>query len=106
MNWANRHQSKPTMIGTYVIIVAWTTCFACLNFFAVRKWRDSWELVRWIPTMLLVLWDFYLIMATAADPSSHNLWPVELFGVSLLSLIVLAFMAMAYDARTRWKARH
>lgn len=28
----------------------WTAGFAALNYWAVWKWRDACELVRWIPT--------------------------------------------------------
>ena len=89
-----------TMLG---IIATWTAAFAALNYLAVRKWRESWELARWTPSFILTLWDFYLIVDSASDSTSHNLWPIELIGVTMLSLIVLAVIAVAYDARTRWK---
>ncbi len=55
--------------------------------------------------MLLVLWVIYLTIDSSNDSTSHNLWPIELLGMTMLSLIVLAFVAVAYDARTKWKAR-
>jgi hypothetical protein len=93
------------MIAMAMIVLVWTAIFGLLNFAAVRRWRDSWELVRWIPTFVLALWDFYLILDSSGNSTSHNLWPIELFGMTVLSLILLAFLAIAYDARTRWLAR-
>ena len=93
------------MIGMVAILAVCTAGFAALNYRAVRQWRDSWELVRWVPTMILAFWDFYLIVSSLSDPTSHNLWPIELIGITALSLIFLAAIAVAYDARTRWKRR-
>lgn len=93
------------MIAMTVILFFWTAVFGLLNYASVRKWRDSWELVRWIPTLVLAAWEFYLILDSSVDSSSHNLWPVEVVGVSLLSVILLAFMAIVYDVRTRWFKR-
>ena len=93
------------MIAMLGIIALWTACFAALNHLAVRKWRDSWQSTSWSPTMLLVLWDFYMLIDSSADSTSHNAWPLELVGMTMLSLIVLAFVAVSYDARTKWKAR-
>lgn len=93
------------MIAMVAIIAVWTAGFAALNYRAVRQSRDSWELVRWVPTSILAFWDFYLILSSLSDPTSHNLWPIELVGITVLSLILLAAIAVAYDARTRWKRR-
>ena len=93
------------MMGMSVVLVFWTAIFGLFNYAAVRKWRDSWELARWIPTLVLAAWEFYLILDSSGNSSSHNLWPVEVVGMSLLSLILLAFMAIGYDARTRWLKR-
>lgn len=91
------------MIAMVAILAVWTAGFTALNYRAVRQWRNSWKLVRWVPTMILAFWDFYLIVLS--DPTSHNLWPIELIGITALSLICLAAIAVAYDARTRWKRR-
>lgn len=94
------------MITIAAIVALWTAGFAALNYRGVRAWRASWEFTRWIPTMVLVFWDFYFVIGVVADPTSHNLWPVELIGITMLSLILLAVIAVAYDARTRWKRRN
>lgn len=93
------------MIGMVAIIAVWTAGFGALNYRAVRQWRDSWGLVRWIPTFILALWDFYLILSSLSDPTSHNMWPIQLVGITVLSLVFLAAIAVAYNARTRWKRR-
>ncbi len=93
------------MIWMLIVLGAWTSGFAAFNYRAVRQWRDSWEWVRWTPTIILGLWELYLLIVLIKDPTSHNLWPLELLGITVLSLIALAVVAVAYDARTRWKRR-
>jgi hypothetical protein len=79
----------------------WTAGFAGLNYLALRKWSPPWRERGWIPTIILALWDIYLLSSFASDPTSHNLWPIEAIGLTVLSVIVLAFIAIAQDMGSR-----
>jgi len=84
-----------------MLLAVWTAAFAGLNYLGLRKWEGPWRNRGWIPTMMLVCWDFYLLATAAADPTSHNLWPVEVVGVTVLCLIVLAFITIASEIAAR-----
>jgi hypothetical protein len=54
--------------------------------YAVSVWRGIW---RWLAAapLLLLAGDLLLILVqTSIDPTSHNLWPLELAMVALLGL--------------------
>jgi hypothetical protein len=89
------------MLQMALLLAAWTGGFAALCYVALRKWDDPWRDRGWYPTIILALWDMYLIASVAGDPSSHNLWPVEAIAVTVLALIVLAGIAIARDIAIR-----
>ncbi len=89
------------MLQMALMLLVWTGGFAGLSYLALRRWKDPWRDRGWYPTIILLLWDMYLIVSIAGDPTSHNLWPIEVIGVTVLSLIVLAFISIARDIATR-----
>ena len=60
--------------------------------FAITAWKGHW---RWLAAapMILLGADLVLILAqTAIDPTSHNLWPLELAMIALIGLPVVAVL--------------
>jgi len=61
---------------------------------AIARWQGIW---RWLAAapLLLVAGDALLIVAdTSADPTSHNLWPLELvmFGACGAGFVVVLWL--------------
>ena len=62
------------------------------QFFAITAWKGHW---RWLAAapMILLAADLVLILAqTAIDPTSHNLWPLELAMIALIGLPVVGVL--------------
>jgi hypothetical protein len=74
-------------------IVVLATCVTIgLQLWAIAAWRGIW---RWLAAgpLLLAGADLILILAsTAIDPTSHNLWPLELAMILVLGLPVVGVL--------------
>ena len=56
---------------------------------------EEWRVLAWAPPLPLIVWAIYVASATARDPTSHNLWPLELVFWALLTLILFAAFLVA-----------
>ena len=62
---------------------------------AIRRWRGGWRVAAALPVAMIGFVVLRIVFDTAADPTSHNLWPFELLQVGVLSLVVLGVLAAA-----------
>jgi hypothetical protein len=59
---------------------------------AVRVWRGWWRWLAAAPLLVLGA-DLLLIVAqTSIDPTSHNLWPLELAMIAIVGLPVVGLL--------------
>jgi hypothetical protein len=59
---------------------------------AIRAWQGTW---RWLAAapMLLVAADVLLILVSiSVDPTSHNLWPLEILSIAVFGLPVVGIL--------------
>lgn len=61
----------------------------------VTRWRGGWRGVAIGVAILVGAWLAKIVVEVRADPTSHNLWPLEAACVSLAGLIVLGTCALA-----------
>jgi hypothetical protein len=62
---------------------------------ALRRWQGGWRyaaLVAVAPIAFVVL---RIAFDVSRDPTSHNLWPFEIVQIGVLSLVLLAILAIA-----------
>jgi len=77
------------MFEVLISIVAIAGVVIGLQVWAIRAWQGVW---RWLAAapLLLAAADLVLILvSTAIDPTSHNLWPLELGMILLIGLPVV-----------------
>jgi hypothetical protein len=61
-------------------------------FWAVLKWRGGWRIAAAVPALVMAFVVGRIIVDTAIDPTSHNLWPFEILiwgGASAIAMGVL-----------------
>jgi hypothetical protein len=63
---------------------------------ALRRWRGGWRIAAALPLAGLAFVAGRIVLDTARDPTSHNLWPVE---VLMAGGAGLAFLAVVFLAR-------
>lgn len=69
--------------------------FVIADITLLRRWRGGWRVVAALPLVALVAWAIVIIASILRDPTSHNLWPMELSlwcagGYLWLGLLALA----------------
>lgn len=62
---------------------------------AMRRWRGGWRVAAAVPAAIVVFVILGIVLGTAADPTSHNLWPFEILQAGLLSVVVIGVLLAA-----------
>jgi len=74
-----------------------------------RSSRDEWKVFVWFPVVPLAGWAVFMTIALTRDPTSHNLWPIDLFVVGLFSLasygIILVLRRLFARPSSDWSTR-
>ena len=72
-----------------LIIVLVAAAILAPQIWAIRAWRGWWRWLAAAPLLVLGA-DILLILAqTSIDPTSHNLWPLELAMIAVVGLPVV-----------------
>jgi hypothetical protein len=66
------------------------------------RWRGGWRLAAAIPALLMAFVVLRIVAGTSIDPTSHNLWPFEVFSAGALSAGAMLVLAIA---RRIWPER-
>jgi hypothetical protein len=61
---------------------------------ALWRWRGGWRLAAAVPAVLMAFVVLRIIVGTAIDPTSHNLWPFEVLIAGILSLGAIIVLAI------------
>jgi hypothetical protein len=59
------------------------------------RWRGGWRLAAAVPAAAVAFVIVRIVIGTAIDPTSHNLWPFEVLMVGALSVVVMAALWVA-----------
>ena len=59
------------------------------------KWRGGWRLASAIPIAVMGFVVLRIVVGTARDPTSHNLWPFEIIMWGAASVIAMAALKLA-----------
>lgn len=66
--------------------------FLAAEVFALVRWKGLWRLIALLPVLIVGFIAVRIVVDTQADPTSHNLWPFEVFLSSILSLAFLGVL--------------
>ncbi len=59
------------------------------------RWRGGWRLAAVVPAAMMAFVVLRVMIDTAVDPTSHNLWPFEILQTGLLSVAVMLGLLIA-----------
>ena len=106
---------KPITAGDMAFLNGFMAVFAGLGLlglgwpaWAVWRWRDQWRWWAAMPFALVAFVVLRIMVGTAIDPTSHNLWPFEILmagGCSVVAMLVIALLRRAQRGRAA-KADH
>lgn len=97
-----KRTSTPTSVGDTLFFVGFMLAAAALTIagvaaplWAIRRWRGGWRVAAAVPAVMIGFVVLRIIVGTAGDPTSHNLWPFEILRVGVLSLVVVGVLLAA-----------
>jgi len=61
---------------------------------ALRRWSGGWRVAAALPALWLSLVALRIVLGTALDPTSHNLWPFEILQASVVSLVAIGALTV------------
>jgi hypothetical protein len=59
-----------------------------LSAYLARTSDDFWRVLAWVPVAPVAIDGLLIYVGVAFDPTSHNLWPIELFLASVCCLVL------------------
>lgn len=62
---------------------------------AMRRWAGSWRMAAALPALWVGFVVLRIVIGTALDPASHNLWPFEILQASVVSLVSVGAMTIS-----------
>jgi hypothetical protein len=60
----------------------------------VWKWRGGWRIAAAVPALMMAFVIGRIVVDTARDPTSHNLWPFEILIWGGASAVVMGVLAL------------
>lgn len=87
---------KALLAGMGVLVVA----FLVAQMQSLWRWKGAWRIAGLLPLAYAVFVVARIVLDVRRDPSSHNLWPMEVLLAAVGGLIGLGIIA----AFRRWQA--
>ena len=85
--------------GFMLTVLAVLVAGIALPLWSVWKWRGGWRIAAALPAAAIGFVVLRILIGTAADPTSHNLWPFEILQVGVVALVVIAVLALVRRIR-------
>ncbi len=80
-----------------ILVLLVMAASAYLPLAACRHWTGAWRAAALAPLLILLLWVVLILAGRAADPSSHALWELELFGWAMGAMV---YMVAAFTIKS------
>jgi hypothetical protein len=87
---------KALLAGMGLLVIA----FLVAQVSSLWRWKGAWRLAGLLPLAYTLFVVMRIVVDTRQDPTSHNLWPMEVLLASVGGLIGLGMIA----AFRRWQA--
>jgi hypothetical protein len=81
--------------GFMLLVAALGIAGIAAPLWAVRRWRGGWRVAAAVPALMVGFVVLRILLGTAGDSTSHNLWPFEILQVAVLSLVVVGVLLAA-----------
>ena len=78
------------------LVATLTVGFCVLVARALWRWQGMWRWALAVPIVLLVGVVLNIVTAIWADPTAHNLWPIELFAWLVLDCLLVGMVYVAH----------
>jgi len=86
------------LVGAVFLLAA----FVYAQVRSLARWRGGWRIAAVLPLLGLLFVLARIVFDTQRDPTSHNLWPLE---IVFATVIALAALGLLHIARLASRAR-
>jgi hypothetical protein len=90
---------SPTDVGLFsgfmLFVAALFIAGIAVPLWSVWKWRGGWKIAAAVPAAIILFVVARIVIDTARDPTSHNLWPFEILEFGLLGLAIIGALKLA-----------
>ncbi len=81
--------------GFAVLVVGVLVGGIVLPIRSALRWRGGWRIAAFAPLGLMAFVVLRIVVDTALDPTSHNLWPFELLMYGAVALVIVGVLTIA-----------
>jgi hypothetical protein len=82
-------------MGFMLVVLALLIADLAVPLWRVFAWRGGWRLAASVPAAMVVFVVLRIIADTVRDPTSHNLWPLEILQVAVIALLLIGALELA-----------
>jgi hypothetical protein len=90
------------MSGFMLVMLALGLGGIIVPLWSAWRWRGGWRLAALVPVAVLAFVALRIVVDTARDPTSHNLWPFEIIIFGAGALLAIGVLRLA----RRWTDAH
>jgi hypothetical protein len=83
------------MSGFMLAVLVLLLCGLAAPIWGLWKWHGRWRVAAAAPGVLMAFIVLRILIGTAIDPTSHNLWPFEILMVGAVSLAIMLVLTIA-----------
>ncbi len=83
------------MSGFMLAVLFVLLCGLVAPMWGLWKWRGGWRVAAAVPGALMAFIVLRILIGTAIDPTSHNLWPFEILMAGAVSLAIMVALTIA-----------
>jgi hypothetical protein len=99
---AQRRASEPTSAGGTVVFGGFMLAVLVLlvagigvPVWSAWKWRGGWRIAAAVPAAVILFVVLRIVVGTARDPTSLNLWPFEILQFGIVALVIIGGLKLA-----------
>jgi hypothetical protein len=103
---AQRRASEPVSVGDIALMNGFMLFMLALfiagigiPLWTMWKWRGGWKIAAAVPLAVIAFVALRIVVDTARDPTSHNLWPFEII---IYGAVAVAIIGALKIARRMW----
>ncbi len=99
---AQRRANEPVSVGELAAFNGFMLAVLALlivgigvPLWSVWRWRGGWRVAATVPAAVILFVVLRIIIDTAHDPTSHNLWPFEILQFGGIALLMVGGLKLA-----------
>jgi hypothetical protein len=78
-----------------LLVLALLVASVAVPLWSAWKWQGGWKVAAAVPAAVIGFVVLRIIVDTSRDPTSHNLWPLEILQFGVVALVIIGILKVA-----------